>query len=104
MVIIKSVASIFNPITTFTTSLTPVNLTTPLWELTIKKLIIVAINTKGNCSKKLRKPNVISKLYLIMYAKKKVKSTIHESNNSTSHFEAYLSVNFRNIELYLLKI
>jgi len=47
---------------------------------------------------------VISKLYLIIYAKKKVNKTMHESNNSTSHFDAYLSVSFLNLELYLLKI
>ena len=62
VVTIKIVANIFIPIIKLITSFTPVNLTTPLCELTIRKLVKAAIKTNGICFKKAIKSKSISKL------------------------------------------
>ncbi|GAA0745740.1 hypothetical protein GCM10009431_21100 [Gaetbulibacter jejuensis] len=47
--IINIVANMLTPIIILITSLYPVNLTTPLWDPTAKKLIKAANTTKGSC-------------------------------------------------------
>ncbi len=56
---IRIVAKILTPIIIFTTSLKPVNLTTPLCELTNMKLIIPANTTNGICFRNMEKSKSI---------------------------------------------
>ncbi len=61
----STAAKTLTPITIFIISFKPMNLTSPLWELTRRKLTIAANKTKGICFKNIEKSESILKLNLI---------------------------------------